>query len=311
MDLSVIICTYNRASSLRRTLASFKGLCVPANLRWELIVVDNNSSDETRCVVEECSKVSGWSLQYVFEPKQGKSHALNKAVRLARGRIIAFTDDDVIVSPDWLRAIIHAFARTNAACVGGKILPLWEGARPHWLTNHFFGYLALLDHGETPKYLDKAKLWGCNFAFRADILSKYGPFDPNLGTCGNTLYRGEDTDFLARLLSHNEAIFYDPSILVHHAVPIARMRRKYFRKWCFDSGVGLGMALGHYSKRNVFGIPLYIFRQSIEYGSEYALSLFIRGEERFVPELELIHKAGFIVGRLQFRNKTWSIRGVS
>ena len=132
--VSVIICTHNRAESLKHTLESLSEMDVPRELEWELIVVDNKSTDTTRAVVEEFARRSPFAVRYVFEPNAGVSYARNTAVTRARGGIIAFTDDDVIVTTEWLREIAAAFRQFDCAGVGGRSIPLWgELERPRWL----------------------------------------------------------------------------------------------------------------------------------------------------------------------------------
>ena len=122
MIISVIIATYNRSESLRQALKSFEDMSVPPDLSWELIVVDNNSNDETK---EVCSQLMGkrtLPLRYIFEKRQGKSFALNTAIRTANGNILAFTDDDCIVDPHWLTAIANEFeSDASISGIGGRV----------------------------------------------------------------------------------------------------------------------------------------------------------------------------------------------
>ena len=99
-------------------------------------------------------------VRYIFEEKQGQSHARNRGIREAYGEIIAFTDDDVIVEKEWVLNIKKAFEKNNVACVGGKILPIWEIPKPNWLTQDLYSYLGLLDYGDRSFYLDSPKIWG-------------------------------------------------------------------------------------------------------------------------------------------------------
>ena len=122
MDLSIVVSSFNRAGDLTRFLDSLGRMEVPGRQTWEVIVVDNNSTDETRQVVERAATGCEDQVRYLFEPRQGKSFALNTALSRVRGRIVAFTDDDAIVRPDWVRSIIDFFDRhPDAVCVGGKV----------------------------------------------------------------------------------------------------------------------------------------------------------------------------------------------
>src|SRR5262249_49426780 len=133
MKFSIIIATYNRAGDLADTLDSLAGLQTPH--AWEVIVVDNNSPDRTRAVVERAAARFPVPRTYAFEPVQGGSAALNHGLRLAAGEIIATTDDDVRVSADWLTAIERGLEAHACDYVGGRVLPLWGAPRPAWIPN--------------------------------------------------------------------------------------------------------------------------------------------------------------------------------
>src|SRR5687767_2492787 len=146
---SVLICTYNRASLLRETLESLAG--VRSVRSWEVVIVDNNSTDDTRTVVEEMAVTFPAPLLYVFEPRQGKSHALNTGLDVCRGQVIVFTDDDVHVAPDWVDAACEALeGERGPAYAGGPVRPLWGAVPPRWLDQtrgDLWGTLAILDYG--------------------------------------------------------------------------------------------------------------------------------------------------------------------
>jgi len=192
-DVSVILCTYNRARELRDALAGLRELRTDGTFEYEVLIVDNNSTDETKAVVEEWQRAFAGRLRYVFEPRQGLSYARNTGAREARGTILAFTDDDVRVHAGWLVGLRAGFQRFGADCVYGKILPIWMGRRPEWLTDSFFGKLAILDYGEAPFIVtsDTHQLIGANFAVTKDVLTTLGGFNVQLGRTGTTLRMGE------------------------------------------------------------------------------------------------------------------------
>ena len=229
MDISVIICTYNRSESLRKTLESIKEMSVQADLSWEVIVVDNNSKDNTRQVVEDFGRSSGLNVRYVFESNQGLSYARNAGIKEAKGEIIAFTDDDVIVGKNWISTINKIFNENNVGCIGGKILPIWEKSCPKWLTKDLYYCLALLDYAETTFYMDSPYIFGANFAVKFSLFQKYGYFNTILGRRANKLYGEEDIEFFQKLIERGERILYSPDVLVYHCIPEHRMRKSYFR----------------------------------------------------------------------------------
>ena len=149
MKFSVIIATYNRATVLKDTLESLAGLRPDAP--WEVIVVDNNSTDNTRGVVLTAAATFPAPLRYAFEREQGRSAALNRGFALATGEIIVTTDDDVRVEPDWLTKIERGLAGHPCDYIGGRVTPLWESPRiPRWFpptTGLLWAVVALLDYG--------------------------------------------------------------------------------------------------------------------------------------------------------------------
>jgi glycosyltransferase involved in cell wall biosynthesis len=132
-SVSVIVCTYNRCESLRETLAALQGQVVHPETRLEIIIVDNNSSDQTRDVIQEAAKQTRWPLAYCFEGRQGKSHALNQGIRRAQGEFLLFTDDDVVPDDRWVQGLHDALMLHRADVAGGPIRPLWLGTAPWWL----------------------------------------------------------------------------------------------------------------------------------------------------------------------------------
>lgn len=244
MDISIVICTYNRAQSLKRTLNSIEAMRSPGGLLWEVIIVDNNSTDDTRFEVERFRADTGLNMIYVLEELRGLSHARNRGIKEAVGEIIAFTDDDVIVDENWLVRIAEDFKAGSAACVGGKILPSWEKTPPPWLRKELYGYIALLDLGDSYTRLALPTLFGANFAFKSSVFKQYGNFNMAIGRTPLKLYGGEDTEYIDLLLKNEERIYYDPDMIVHHCISEERMRKAYFKKWAYDQGELNGMMLG-------------------------------------------------------------------
>jgi glycosyltransferase involved in cell wall biosynthesis len=208
---------------------------------WEVLVVDNHSTDETRAVVEAfCHRCPG-QFRYLFEPRPGKSYALNAGIQAARGQLLAFIDDDVVVEPEWLHNLTTALENTPCAGVGGRILPPATVAFPGWLALQgpysLAGALALFDPGPQAAQLTVAP-FGANMAFRRAVFEKYGGFRTDLGPPPSPT-RGEDTEFCQRLLAAGESLRYQPSAVVRHAVPGDCLEQRYFLAWWFGHGRAL------------------------------------------------------------------------
>jgi len=208
--ISVIICTYNRSNSLRNTLKSLQEMSVPTNLRWELIVVDNNSKDDTREVVKDCAVTSGLNIKYVFEGKQGLSHARNRSIAEAKGDILAFTDDDCIVSGSWVQSIFKEFkADPEISVIGGRVELYNPNDRPV-TTRTCKERVRFSVPGQFVNLMA-----GCNMAVGRQIFAEVGMFDPDFGA-GAMFLSSEDSDFLYRAYKNNLKIVYSPDVLVYH-----------------------------------------------------------------------------------------------
>jgi glucosyl-dolichyl phosphate glucuronosyltransferase len=256
MKITVILCTYNRCQSLLKALESVAVSTFDDAVEWEVLVVDNNSRDQTRKVAEEfCHRYPG-RFRYLFEPQQGKSYALNAGIREARGDVLAFMDDDVTVEPTWLQNLTAPLNDQRWAGVGGRIRPEQGFSPPRWLAingpHGMGGVLALFDRGDKAGELDWAP-YGTNMAFRRTMFEKYGGFRTDLGPTPSSEIRCEDTEFGRRLLAAGERLYYAPSAVVYHCVPKNRLHKKYFLTWWFDFGRALAREWGR--GPDVWGIP--------------------------------------------------------
>jgi glycosyltransferase involved in cell wall biosynthesis len=240
MEFSIIIPTYNRADELRETIRSIKRLDVAGD--WELLVVDNKSTDHTRAVVEEETTSFPAPLSYVYEPEQGRYAALNNGIRAARGKIIATTDDDARVEPDWLTRAAEGLDAHGCDYVGGKVLPLWKGERPAWLPHRpgrYWAVLALQDHGENPREFGAGIPWplGINTATRREAFNRISLFDNRLGRKAGTLRNQAQREWHLRARAAGLRGFYVPGMVVHHVVEAERLQKQYFRRWYYWHGI--------------------------------------------------------------------------
>ena len=255
LDITVILCTYNRCEDLAGALQSIAASQVGSSVTWEALVVDNNSTDQTRSVVERFSRSCPGIFRYIFEPQPGKSYALNTGIANARGEVLAFVDDDVTVEPAWLKNLTAPFLHdSELAGVGGRVLPAQKFIPPSWLPDSFHGVVfAGFDLGDDATELDHAP-YGANMAFRKSAFQKYGGFRIDLGPTPNSQIRNEDTELGRRLLAAGERLRYEPSAVVYHPIPDGRITQQYFFDWWFDYGRALIRERG--DRPDVFGIPL-------------------------------------------------------
>lgn len=301
MVISIVICTFNRASSLIKTIKTLEYLRNENNVEYEILIIDNNSSDNTYNAVKALVADNA-NIRYIFEPNQGLSRARNRGILESKGQILAFLDDDVLVDPGWLVNVYKCFYGSSIACVGGRIYPHWEEPRPSWLGDYLYPYLALLDLGCEKMRMVEPKLWGANLIFNKMVFDKYGLFDIKFGRTAGKLYGNEEIELIQRLIHNGEEVYYMPDIIVHHCIGKNRLKKSYFRKWLFDSGELEGIQMGQYSKRNLFGIPYFVIKQLIKDGYDFVINRLLNNKDYFFKELSFFKTCGFISGRLSYYN---------
>jgi len=313
LDISVIICTYNRCDMLATVLRSLAAVDVAPRLSWEVMVVDNNSTDRTREVVEQAVAEGLDNLRYLFEGRQGKSHALNSAIEAAEGEILAFTDDDVTVHPGWLTELKSIFDRNPCLGAGGKIIATFDGTPPSWLrldiSRPFLSPLVSFDHGDTPCFL-REEPYGANMAFRKEAFSRYGLFRTDLGPVeGNPMGKGEDSEFASRLLAAGELMMYAADAIIYHPVEKKRMEKKYFEEWYYNFGRA-SMARARLPENFVywFGVPRFLCRQIMVKFLQWAFTF--DSHRRLCHKLELWRMAGEAVEARQ-KSKGYRLFGQS
>jgi glycosyltransferase involved in cell wall biosynthesis len=312
--VSVLICTYNRESFLGETLAALSDLRQP-DCDVEIVVVDNNSTDLTRQVIEDAAGRSPVPIEYVFEPRQGKSFALNTGLSRARGDIIALTDDDVLPGPQWLDGIVSAFRRADVTFVSGKVLPRWGCLPPAELlterAHEIWGPLAILDYGDrtieyTPDAQGQKLPVGANLAFARQALEHVGGWRTDLGKVDNTLISGEDHEIFFRL--RRAGLYrglYDPAIVVRHHVPGSRMTRRYFRRWFYWHGRTLARMteeiyapLDLSQVPHIANVPRFLYRQALQQFFKWLRRVGSRDAlEVLIEELQAIEYLGFFAER--------------
>jgi glycosyltransferase involved in cell wall biosynthesis len=245
--LSVIIPTRNRESLLGLALQSLLAQTL-SNTEYEVLVIDNGSTDSTREVVEAfVGRIR--ELRYFFEPIPGLHVGRHKGMKEARGDVLVYADDDIQATPTWLEAINECFRRPDVALVGGNCYPNFECAPPAWLNNlwsnrnrtiggHAIVALSVLDLPEGRREVIPYMVWGCNFSIRKQALIDAGGFHPDSMPDELIRFRGDGETHVSKyVLEQGLTCLFDSRASVHHAVPKGRMTFEYFRKRAFNQGV--------------------------------------------------------------------------
>jgi|SRR5579871_4029404 len=316
-DVTVLICTWNRATLLEETLGYLARMSLPPGLHWEVVVVDNNSTDDTADVVRRRMSSFPTALRYVFEQRQGKSCAMNAGIAAATAPILAFTDDDVRVGEGWLEAVVDAFrAHPDVDYAGGPVDPIWEAPCPAWFAASgkiLWGTLAILDYGpERFVFEERRRIpLGANFAIRRTLVDRIGDFDPCLGRNDvNTLLGQELPEFFARARAAGARGLYVPAMRVQHHVPASRLQPQYFRRWWYGKGISrarleavhpiteLGLDLRQVA--TVAGIPRFLFGGALRDTIRWLKAAIRRNRgERFAAETQLWYFCGQLRERLR------------
>jgi len=228
--ITVAICTFNRAPVLRRTLEHMRGMEVPSPFDWELLVVDNKSTDDTQQVLNEMA--GRLPLRSLRELQTGQSYARNLILREARGQWIVWTDDDALVDPRWLATIMATFERTSADIVFGRVEAAWPNEQvPDWYSPRVSGLFALIDYGaDAFVATDPHKSFaGVNFAAKIEAHRALGEFRVDYGVRGDQTGGGlgEDTDMYERALGRGMKIVYEPKAIVRHMMPDIRAKKMF------------------------------------------------------------------------------------
>jgi glucosyl-dolichyl phosphate glucuronosyltransferase len=314
IDVTVIICTRNRAVQLASVLDSACKLIIPMDLRWEFIVVDNGSSDNTADVVAKYA--DRLPIRCVREDEAGLSNARNRGVVEAKGDYICWTDDDLVIDPEWLSAYAKAFkAHPEAAVFGGKIIPFLEPPTPVWLEKAkyewpFNSLLAYRDLGGDVvplKHVGNKLPYGANFAIRT-LEQKRHRFNPELGVSPMHKRVGEESDVIYRIFKEGGNGWWVPDSKVTHIIPPKRQTLKYLYEYAFLGGetfaylrdkfpsdnhllaTGVPPAEYYFSKPRLYSIA---FQRSIK----YILVVIIRRKSRF----SILRDIGFYMGAASYK----------
>ncbi len=292
--ISIIVCTWNRAETLRTTLNSLNDQQTAAGLPIDVVVVDNNSTDQTRAVVDDAQR--HWhfgTLRYLFEPSQGKQFALNSGIAFCKHDVLAFTDDDIVFEPNWTIEIARIFANPKIDLVGGKTLISWPvTGQPEWYHPSMSAILAGVDLGNSryaPAPQDYAPA-GSNMVARRSLFKRIGGFS-------EAHFRHMDFEFGMRSQRMQAVIAYEPSLVVYAPVDEACLTQRYFRRWAFKVGIARDTAAPP-TETTLLAVPRWVYRQLIQDIIQLILGFASdKSSNKFEVELRAWRGFGKIVSR--------------
>jgi len=310
MDFTVIICTYNRAKNLPICIDALSAQENTDGIEWEVLIVDNNSSDDTKNTVQQLAANSSIAIRYEFESEQGLNHARNRGIRKSDSQYFTYIDDDITVSKNWLYSLYRALVDNNADAAGGRIhldpaisLPPWISCNPE-----MYGFLGHQDYGDKPLTLDGKERYpfGGNMAFNRSVPERIGYFNTDLGRKGEgrkkgELFKGAETDYFHRLNeSQDVTISYAPDAIVFHHILPHQLEKRYFLTIHKNAGYQKAFHDGREYKRKLFGVPLFLLPQTIRAGANFIIDTLKNGSDAsFRKRMTFAHFVGSISGYIK------------
>lgn len=291
--LSVVLCTFNRAPLLARALDALITQA-PDTPAYEVVVVDNNSTDATREIV--AAFAASGIVRYAFESEQGLSAARNSGIRAALAPLLAFTDDDVCVESTWVGTIVGRFqAERDLDMLGGPVEPQWEAPPPAWLRDAGLAPLAVVDYGNEPFRITLDRqlcLVGANLAVRRDVFDRVGGFSEALQRVGGGIGSTEDQELELRVLSAGGTALYEPRMRVRAQVPRGRLSKRYHREWHTGHGRFYAIMRDPRFERSqlgtLLGVPAHVYRSALgELAAWARATVSFRTSAAFAHELRL------------------------
>ncbi len=295
------LCSYNRAERLPPLIAALRAQ--KCDMPFEILMVDNNSTDNTQQVLASLAAQNGVPLRYVKESQQGIPFARNRALQeCMESEFMLFMDDDEMPKPGLLQAAIHCMRNNDAECAGGKIKVCFgDGQRPDWLGDDLLGFLAEVDYGNHSFWVTDSStpLWTANVAYKMSIFKNYPGlrFNIRYNRIGKQVGGGEDLIIFQDMLALNIKMRYCPEMEVDHYVETWRLKRRYFLKLHFVSGKKTGLYESENYTRTLFGIPFFMITQSIRH---LARGLWMTSKQEPGALRQLMnwtHSLGMIYGR--------------
>lgn len=252
--ISLVICTYNRCGYLPAALDSVIKQNCEKDI-FELIVVDNASTDETADIVKSfIANHPGWNLRYVFEDNKGLSFARNRGRKEAQAGIVAYIDDDVILFEDYVKNL-ESFFKTHSQAVGagGRIIPRYEQGKPKWMNAYLKGFVGEVEHGSAIRKFDKKMKYpaGANMIYTREILEKCGGFNNELK------FRSDDKYIFYKVTELSDEVYYLPDVTLYHYIDKARLEFANFKK--------LFLKTGNEEKRRVQSAGASLWAKGIEF----------------------------------------------
>ncbi|HLI76787.1 MAG TPA: glycosyltransferase [Acidobacteriaceae bacterium] len=307
MKLDVVVPTYNRSGLLQKTLASLFQATVPPGLDVSVLVIDNNSPDDTAEMVQRLQAETTLPLRYIPERKQGLSHARNAGIAASSADLIGFIDDDEEIDATWYSVVAREFADPSVHFIGGPYLPNWVTPVPDWLPPGYHAAIGAIPPKPRSLFGKSlgANLMGGNAVIRREVFSTVGTYAPHLGRSSKGLLSEEDAEFYRRLDGAGMKGIYVPDLLIYHFIAPDRLTRTYHRRWVLWRAISQGLLDRELPEAVPYfgGVPRYKIGKAIRSLLTMPAHRLQKGGkgQAFADELASWDLAGFIYGKHFFK----------
>jgi glycosyltransferase involved in cell wall biosynthesis len=305
-DISVIICTKNRQEKLFETIDSIVSQKTNNDINYEILIIDSSYDNSIK---NKILKRYSNSVNYYWNSNLNLSEARNFGINLARGKIIAFIDDDGIAEESWLLEHYKMYTNPSVVSVGGKIVPKWSSEIPKWLSSevlaYFGGYLSILDIGPSAKQITFPEIpYGCNMSFRKDIFHENIFFDRRFGRMGDTLISNEELYLYYLLGQKGKKVMYTPFAIVNHQIDSTRMTKSFFDRRSYWDGVSdarMHKIMWNKNQRLSKFLKFFYLKIPKNMMGYILYSWFLRkSDQAFYYKLKLIYRLAYIIELIRF-----------
>ncbi|MEW5787688.1 MAG: glycosyltransferase [Pseudomonadota bacterium] len=305
MKLTYAFCSYKRSGNLPRLVAAMRAQRCP--IPFDILAVNNNSPDDTLAVLERLAGEGGAPLRFVTETAQGIVPARNRALEESLDSdILVFIDDDELPQPGVLEAACDAILNEGAQCAGGRVqVDFTPHVRPKWLGDELLGFLAEVDHGPKPFWIqdESTPVWTANVAYDMRIFRAHPElrFDRRFNREGQNIGGGEDVNMFRALLAQGMKTRYRPDMVVSHFVEPWRLKRLHFLKLHYSNGLRDGQYGDTAYGRGLLGVPPFLVANIARKTWQATVHFFTRRRGTLRQYMTAIHAVGVLVGHLRRR----------
>lgn len=295
-QITVAICSYNAANYLSSLLE--KLIYQACTIQFEILIVDNNSTDNTEFLVKQFANTHNRAIRYVTEAKQGIPYARNRAIEESlNSRYLAFIDADELPEVGWLQAAVDALIDGEVDSVGGRIsVALPE--RPRWLSDDLLAFYGVINHSASPIRITDGStpIWSGNIAYNTRIFHNGLRFDTRYNRKGKGIGGGEDNVMFNYFLQHNYTLSYAPNMAIQHLIPDEKIKRSYFLKLHFIAGKKSGLYEINPIGKKIAGIPCFMFVQLIKKSYQVLMLGTIKRQYYMREAMNIAYQAGMMIG---------------